>query len=71
MCYQIRKIDSIAQTVPIVSIKMISACFGKMLARTLSGGFTPPAAWQITAVLPRSSADLLGDTDSSNTSGTV
>ena len=36
--------------IPVVALQMIPVIFGKMLSRTLSGGFAPPAAWQTTAV---------------------
>lgn len=36
--------------IPFVALQMIPVIFVKMLSRTLSGGFAPPAAWQTTAV---------------------
>ena len=32
--------------IPVVALQTIPVICGEMLARTLSGGFAPPAAWQ-------------------------
>ncbi len=57
--------------IPFVALQMTPVIFGKMLSKTLSGGFAPPAAWQTTAVFSWCSARLESGTVSCATSVTV